>query len=211
MVPYRFIAVEGPIGVGKTTLATLLSERIKGKLVLEEVDENPFLPLFYQDRKRYAFVTQIFFLLSRYNSLLEVNQRDIFSKTVVSDYFFEKDWIFAHINLDERELILYRKIYEILSSHIPSPDLVIYLQAGVDTLIKRIKKRGRPYEMEMDPEYLKALIGAYNEYLYHYTKSPILMVNAENLDVVGNPELLDRIIEEIKKPFTGKRYLSLEL
>ncbi len=208
MAKWRFIAVEGVIGVGKTALATLLAKKLQGRLLIEEADENPFLPKFYEDPERFSFAAQIFFLLSRYNSLKKVIHREIFSKIVISDYMFAKDRIFATINLKENELNLYNKIYSLIEKDIPYPDLVVFLQGDIDTLIKRIKKRGRHYEMDISADYIKDLIESYNEFFFHYTKSPVIIVNTKNADFLKNPAHLDGLIEEISLPFKGIKYYS---
>ena len=208
MANWRFISVEGVIGVGKTSLATLLSKALNGKVLLEEADENPFLPKFYEDPERFSFATQVFFLLSRYNSLKSIIHREIFSKVVISDYMFAKDRIFATVNLKENELNLYNKIYNLIEKDIPYPDLVIFLQADVETLIKRIKKRGRHYEMSISADYLKDLIESYNEFFFHYEKSPVLIVNTKNADFLMNREHLNGLIKEISQPLEGIRYFS---
>jgi len=205
---WRFITVEGVIGVGKTSLATLLAKTFQGKLLLEEADENPFLPKFYEDPERFSFATQIFFLLSRYNSLKKVIHQEIFSKMVISDYMLAKDRIFATINLKENELNLYNKIYNLIEKDIPYPDLVIFLQADVETLMKRIKKRGRHYEMGISADYLRDLIESYNEFFFHYEKSPVLIVNTKNADFIKNREHLNGLIEEISQPLKGVHYYS---
>ena len=152
----HYIAIEGVIGVGKTTLAQMLSDQLGARLVLEKFEENPFLPNFYKDPEHYAFQTQIFFLLSRYRQQQELFQQDLFSKGIISDYMFEKDRIFAYLNLDDNELNLYEKVYSILKVKVPKPDLVVYLQASTETLIRRIKLRGRPFEKSITHEELLA-------------------------------------------------------
>jgi len=166
----RHIAIEGVIGAGKTTLATMLSERLKARLVLEKFEENPFLAKFYEDPDHYAFQTQIFFLLSRYRQLQELSQMDLFERTTVTDYFFPKDRIFASINLEASELTLYQQLYFLLNPTIPTPDLVIYLQAGPEVLMDRVRHRGLDYEKPLTPDYLEALNQAYNDFFFQYTE-----------------------------------------
>jgi len=204
---YNFIAVEGVIGVGKTTLARTLAQELDAQLIEEEFEENPFLPKFYKDPAHYAFQTQIFFLLSRYRQFKELNNWDLFHNTVVSDHMFEKDKIFAYINLNESELRLYEEVEHSLATMLPSPDLVIYLQAEPQVLLKRIRKRNRSYEKKMDNEYIDQLVKAYNYFFFQYDESPVLVVNTDNLDLTQEPvqkELLDRI----NNPVRGIEYYN---
>ncbi|MEK6540346.1 MAG: deoxynucleoside kinase, partial [Deltaproteobacteria bacterium] len=173
----RYIALEGPIGVGKTSLTELLAREFQGRTLLEEVDSNPFLPNFYKDRKKYAFQTQLFFLLSRYRQQKELSQQELFNSAVVADYLFAKDKIFAYQNLDENELALYEQVYRLLDARVPKPDLVIYLQASTDVLIERIKKRNKDYEANIEEDYIEKLVDAYNRYFFYYTDTPLLVVN----------------------------------
>jgi len=184
----RYIVVEGVIGVGKTSLARLLSERLKARLVLEEVEENPFLKDFYRDRERYAFQTQMHFLFSRYQQQRSLRQMELFSERMVSDYLFQKDRIFAGLNLSERELTLYERLVGWLELDVMKPDVVVYLQAHPDTLLERIARRGRPYEKDMEREYLRQLNEAYNHFFFHYLEAPLLVVNTNGIDFVNNPD-----------------------
>jgi deoxyadenosine/deoxycytidine kinase len=184
----RYIVVEGVIGVGKTSLARLLSERLKARLVLEEVEENPFLKDFYRDRERYAFQTQMHFLFSRYQQQRSLRQMELFSERMVSDYLFQKDRIFAGLNLSERELTLYERLVGWLELDVMKPDVVVYLQAHPDTLLERIARRGRPYEKDMEREYLRQLNEAYNHFFFHYVEAPLLVVNTNGIDFVNNPD-----------------------
>lgn len=202
----RFAAVEGNIGVGKTSLAKLLAGKLKAGLLLEEVDQNPFLPSFYQDRSGYAFQTQIFFLLSRYRQQKEFVQTDLFTQRIVTDYIFAKDKIFAYVNLDDNELSLYERLLPLLEKDVPFPDLVIYLQASPEFLFKRIRERGRPYEESISLEYLRELTEAYTKFFFHYADSPLLVVSAEKVDFVRNPRSLEELMKEISTPFKGTRY-----
>jgi deoxyadenosine/deoxycytidine kinase len=206
MPEINFLAIEGNIGAGKTSLAKILSERMQAKLVLEEVEENPFLKEFYKDKKRWAFQTQIYFLFSRYRQQQELSTRDLFQKKVACDYCFDKDKIFASINLNEKELFLYQKISAYLEKELPKPDLVIYLQATVPVLLKRITSRGRSYEKEIEPEYIQALNEAYNYYFFHYDKTPLLVINTDPIDFVHNPSHLEELITLLQKPFFGTKY-----
>ena len=178
----RYVVVEGPIGVGKTTLCRLLCARWGAKPVLEEVDENPFLHSFYRDRRSHAFQTQVFFLLSRFRQQQTISQLDLFSDRVVSDYMFAKDRIFASINLVDDEFSLYLKLAELLETGLPRPDLVVYLQASVDVLMERIARRGRYYERDISRDYLGLLTEAYNEYFFRMREQSALIVNASDSD-----------------------------
>ncbi|MEO0292905.1 MAG: deoxynucleoside kinase [candidate division WOR-3 bacterium] len=209
MENWEYIAVEGVIGVGKTTLVKLLSKEYEAKMVLEDIDGNPFLPQFYEDPERYAFPTQIFFLLSRYNELRNLTNRELFTRRVISDYTFDKDRLFALINLNEKEIIIYEKFYNLLEKDIIKPDLVVYLQASVDTLMERIRKRGRTYERKIKEDYIKLLVSSYNEYFFHFQKSPVLIVNSNEFDFLNEPSHLELLKKEIDSIRTGINYLSL--
>jgi deoxyguanosine kinase len=184
----RYIAVEGPIGVGKTALARMFAEDAGARLVLEEPDENPFLPQFYQDVTQYAFQTQLFFLLSRYRQQVQLKQQDLFQQKVVCDYIFAKDHIFAQLNLTPDEMDLYNQIFHLLDKQLPKPDVVVFLQANPDVLVKRIKKRNKSYEQAIDPDYVRTLAQGYSEYFFSYRATPLLVVNTSDLDFVGRPE-----------------------
>ena len=202
----RYIAIEGPIGVGKTSLANLLSESVDGRLVCEQVDENPFLKEFYKDRKKYSFQTQLYFLLNRYQQQKDLVQRDLFSSTVISDYIFAKDRIFAFMNLDENELDLYEQIYSLLDARLPKPDLVIFIQANSDILKERVRLRNRDYEQNIDYGYLEALIHAYNEFFFHYNETPLLVINSSEIDFVKNRGDFDLLLKEIKEMKGGVKH-----
>ncbi len=204
----RYIAIEGVIGVGKSTLARLLAQRLNAELLLEEVEENPFLAEFYEDRARYAFQTQMHFLFSRYQQQHGLRQTDLFVQRVVSDYLFQKDRIFANLNLNERELVLYEKIVRELEGEIPRPDVVVYLQANTETLVGRIRQRGRPFEKQMDREYLKALNEAYNYFFFHYGDAPLLVVNTDPIDFVRNADELDDLSQRILAHHEGTVYYT---
>jgi len=206
MTEAQYIVIEGVIGVGKTSLAKLLAEEMDARVVLEEVEENPFLPDFYRQPEQYAFQTQIFFLLSRYRQQQEFPQQDLFHRKVISDYLFDKDKIFAYINLSEKELSLYERLWTLLRRDIPQPDLVIYLQANTETLMHRIRERGRPFEKTISPEYIQRLNEAYSYFFFHYTDSPLLVVNTARIDFVHNPEDLRDLLLQIRKPHTGTTY-----
>jgi deoxyguanosine kinase len=202
----NYIVIEGVIGVGKTSLATLLAERMNARSVLEEVEENPFLEDFYRDPPHYAFQTQIFFLLSRYRQQMEFPQQDLFQQKTISDYLFDKDKIFAYINLNEKELSLYERLWSLLYRDIPKPDLVIYLQANTETLMQRIGERNRSYEKSISSEYIQRLNEAYSYFFFHYTDSPLLVVNTAKIDFVHNAEDLEDLLEQIRKPHVGTKY-----
>lgn len=194
----RYIAVEGPIGVGKTSLTEFLVTEFKGRVLLEDVDNNPFLNSFYQDRKKFAFQTQLFFLLSRYKQQKDLSQQELFNSTVIADYLFAKDKIFAYLNLDENELSLYEQIYRLLDARIPKPDLVIYLQARPEVLIERIKKRSKAYEANIEEDYIEKLVDTYNKYFFYYTDTPLLVINTSDIDFVSHPEDLANVVKEIR-------------
>ena len=194
-----YIAIDGVIGVGKTTLVNMLADRFRGKAVYEIVEENPFLADFYQDPKRYAFQTQMFFLLSRYRQQQELPQRELFHQLLVSDYVFAKDKIFAYLNLEDRELFLYEKIVTMMEKDIPKPDLIIYLKSTPDRLMKNIKKRDRHFEREMKYDYIDSLNTAYNNFFNHYKATQLLVIKATDMDFVDNKYDFERIVELIMK------------
>lgn len=202
----RYIAIEGVIGVGKTSLAEALAKKFNGRMVLEEVEENPFLPNFYKDPRRFAFPAQIYFLLSRHKQQSSISQMDLFNTRIVCDYIFAKDRIFAYLNLSEHEVSLYEKIYQVLKKDVPVPGLVIYLQASPETLIERIRKRDRVFERELSYEYLASVADAYNSFFFHYNETSLLIVNTENLDFVNNPKDFEAIYNEIVN-FRGRRHI----
>jgi len=193
----RYIVVEGVIGAGKTTLARAISERLDAQLLLEEFEENPFLDTFYDDPRRWAFHTQLSFLASRYKQQKQLLSRDLFHQVVVSDYAFEKDRIFANVNLEGDELHLYETMYSVMELNSPVPDTIIYLQTSPGRLLENIRKRGRPYEERIDLTYLKTLIEAYNNYFFRYTRSPLLIVNTEDVDLVEHTGIVDGMLREI--------------
>ena len=204
-VRLRHIAVDGPIGVGKTSLVELLARRFHGTKVLEDVD-NPFLPDFYKKKKGAAFQTQLFFLLARYQQQQEIAQIDLFTNLVVADYHFPKDKIFACLNLDDSELLIYDRLYTLLSESVRKPDLVIYLQGSLETCLKRVKKRNLSYEKSISTDYLRQLIEAYNYYFYHYEETPLLVVDTNEIDFVNRPEHFDDLVEQIKRTKKGVQY-----
>jgi deoxyguanosine kinase len=204
-IQLRHVAVDGPIGVGKTSLVELLARRFRGTKVLEDVD-NPFLSDFYKKKKGAAFQTQLFFLLSRYQQQEEIAQIDLFSTLVIADYHFPKDKIFACLNLDDSELLIYDKLYTLLSESVRKPDLVIYLQANLETCMKRIRKKTRALEKAVTPEYLAQLIEAYNYYFYHYEETPLLVVDTNEIDFVNRPADFDDLVTQVQKARKGVQY-----
>ncbi|KPJ59560.1 MAG: deoxyadenosine kinase [Latescibacteria bacterium DG_63] len=204
----NYIAIEGVIGVGKTSLATILAERLEARLVLEEAETNPFLEDFYKDRRRMAFQVQVYFLLSRYQQQRELVQRDMFFEKTVSDYIFQKDRIFANVNLDDREFGLYDRIATILEQDIAKPDMVIYLQASPEVLMKRIQKRARQSEKPMELSYLQTLNEAYNYFFFHYTDAPVLIVNTTEIDLVNNPEYVTDLLKRVEEHNDGALYYT---
>jgi deoxyguanosine kinase len=208
MAENRYIVVEGVIGVGKTSLSRLLSERLPARLVLEEVEENPFLKDFYRSRARYAFQTQMHFLFSRYQQQRSLRQMELFRERMVADYLFQKDRIFASLNLSERELALYERLVGWLELEVMKPDVVVYLQASPDILMERIARRARPYEKEMDREYIKHLNEAYNHFFFHYTEAPLLVVNTNAIDFVNNAEDFEDLRGRILSHRSGTVYYA---
>ena len=206
MRPARYIVTEGPIGVGKTSLTMLLAEELGARLILEQAEENPFLTQFYTDPSRYRFQTQMFFLLSRFSQQQEMAQPDLFSRITISDYLFDKDRIFAYLNLDDNELALYEQFYKILEPKIVQPDLVIFLQADTDTLLRRIKQRGRSFEKEIGPDYVAAVNEAYNQFFFRYTDTPLLVINTSDIDFVHRREDLDDLLKQILGMKQGTQY-----
>jgi deoxyadenosine/deoxycytidine kinase len=196
----KYIAIEGVIGAGKTSLATMLSKKLKAKLILEKFETNPFLENFYKDPERYAFQTQLFFLLSRFQQQQDLMQYDLFNNYIISDYIFEKDKIFAYLNLQDDELKLYEKIISFIERNIPKPDLVIYIQSSLEQLVKNIKKRNRNFESNISEEYLKELIEAYNYFFFRYKNCPLLIVNCTTVDFVNNKSDFDLLLDNIFKP-----------
>jgi deoxyguanosine kinase len=203
----RYIAIEGVIGVGKSSLTRLLSERFDANPVFEPVIENPFLPRFYKDRKRYAMQTQLYFLLTRYQQQVELKQPGLFSPNTVCDYLFAKDRMFATLNLDPDELALYNQIYDTLDARLPKPDLVIYLQADTETLHERIRQRGLEFEQSIESAYLKDLSDLYNDFFFNYRSSPLLVVQTSGIDFVNNAQDREWLVKEILAMKGGTKHL----
>lgn len=203
-----FIAVEGVIGVGKTTFTHALRESLGAREVLEAVEENPFLDSFYSDRSRFAFQTQLFFLLSRFRQQTALLQTDLFQSAVVSDYLFQKDRIFASINLGDAEMELYDQILPLLERDLPKPDRVVYLRAELPVLLRRIEKRGRSFERNMDPDYLRALREAYDYFFFHFTAAPLLVVNTDKLNLVDDEAARADLIQRIVSHQKGTSYYN---
>ena len=204
---FRSIAVEGPIGVGKTSFVELLARKFDAYKVLEDV-ENPFLKQFYEDAQGAAFQAQLFFLLSRYRQLQELAQRDLFHQVTLCDYIFPKDKIFAYLNLDDSELLIYDKLYAMLEPQVPPADLVLYLEADVDTCMGRIRRRQRTFERHIAREYLVELIDAYNHFYHHYRRSPVLVVDTRRLNFPQRPGDFEELVEQLRKPIKGTQYFS---
>lgn len=205
-----FITVEGVIGAGKTSLATLLAERRNARLVLEEFEDNPFLPKFYEDRERYAFQTQLAFLASRFKQQQNMMTQDLFHQVTISDYIFEKDRIFARLNLQEDELALYDSIYNIMTGIAAQPNLIVFIQSSVDRLMENISKRGRDYEQHITPDYLRDLNNAYNHFFYHFNKTPVIFINTTEIDFVNNEEHLAYIEEQIfERPIRSNMHIHI--
>lgn len=203
-----FIVVEGPIGVGKTTLAKRLAESFGSDVLLEGAEENPFLERFYQDPRSAAFQTQLFFLFQRARQLQELRQTDMFRPVRVADFIMEKDRLFAQMTLDEDEYKLYEQVYEHVTLDAPRPDLVIYLQAPVDVLMKRVHKRGRQFEKFMHQDYLERIVQSYTRFFYDYSHSPLLIVNATEIDLVSNNSDYQLLLEQIKRTRSGRHYFN---
>ena len=204
----NYVAIEGAIGVGKTSLAKLLSDKLGAKLILEKFEDNPFLSEFYDDPERFAFQTQLFFLLQRYQQQQELRQVDMFHNLLISDYMFIKDRLFASLNLDEKEMSLYDSIANMLERNIINPDLIIYLQADTSTLMKNIAKRGREFEANISYDYINALNEIYTEYFFRYNETPLVIINTNHIDFVNNSADLDQVIDYIRQPVSGTKFFN---
>lgn len=202
---FRYVAVEGPIGVGKTSFVDAFARRINAERMLEDTD-NPFLNDFYRDRPGAAFQAQLFFLLIRHKQQLGLRQGSLFRPVVVSDYVFSKDRIFANLNLTDDELLIYDRVYEVLEPQTPKPELVIYLQASTEVLLHRISLRRREIEMDISPDYVEQVNEAYRYFFYHYRQSPLLVIDTTEIDFVKKPKDLDELVRQIDKMESGTQY-----
>lgn len=205
---FNFIAIEGPIGVGKTSLAERLAERLEATSVFEEWKQNPFLQPFYDGKPGAAFQVELFYVLSRYRQQQELLQRKLFTQHTLSDYVFEKSKLFAYLNLEDSELLIYEKLYMLLVESVPRPDLVIYLQAPTELLLRRIHARKRAEETRLSEEYLAEVNRAYNHYFFHYSQTPLLVVNTSDVDFVKNPDDVDDLMRQIKGMGKGTQYYA---
>jgi deoxyadenosine/deoxycytidine kinase len=203
---FQYLAVEGPIGVGKTGVVERLAQRLEAHTILEEWSQNPFLKSFYDGAAGAAFQVELFFLLSRYRQQQELLQRRLFAQATICDYVFEKSKLFAYLNLEDSELIIYDKLYALLAEAAPRPDLVIYLQAPTEVLVRRIRQRGRPEETRLSEEYLAEVNRAYNHYFFHYTQTPLLVVNTAEVDFVKRAEDVEDLIKQIRQMGKGTQY-----
>jgi len=201
-----YIALEGPIGVGKTTLAQVLARGLNARLLLEAAEENPFLARFYEDPEKYAFSAQLYFLLTRYNQQRELLQQDLFAQATVADYLFAKDRIFASLNLAPDELILYEQVYRLLDSKMAKPDLVVYLLARADVLAERLRRRNRDFERDISYDYLDRVSTAYRDFFFYYDEAPLLVVDTSEIDFVNNPGDLADLIREIDRAGQGVQH-----
>jgi deoxyguanosine kinase len=204
----RYICIEGVAGIGKTSLAKMLSEYLDALAFYERPEENPFLEDFYSNPRRFAFQAQIFFLLSRYRQQMEILQTDLFHEKTVSDYLFAKDRIYAHLNLEDRELQLYDRVASLLEPIIPKPDLVIYLQSNPETILAHIRRKGRSFEHDISMDYIRSLNEAYNRFFFHYKDTPLLVVNSTAIDFINNYDDFEELVKQILRPHSGIEYFS---
>ncbi|HEX5648891.1 MAG TPA: deoxynucleoside kinase [Steroidobacteraceae bacterium] len=206
--PHRYVVVEGPIGVGKTSLARRLGKSFGCELVLEQDAENPFLERFYRDPKSAAFQTQLYFLFQRARQLQDIRQADLFEKVRVADYMLDKDRLFARLTLDEQEYALYEQVYARLAIDAPAPDLIVYLQAPVDVLLDRIARRGIAYEQQIERRYLERLNDAYARFFLEFDAAPLLIVNAADIDPLGSEADYEGLLAEVVRPRKGRHYFN---
>jgi deoxyadenosine/deoxycytidine kinase len=208
---FPYIVVEGPIGSGKSTLAKILADRFSVNFLSEKAEKNPFLPKFYENMKRYALSTQLFFLFQRADQIKKIRQKDTFKEPIIADFFLEKDPIFAKINLDEEEFNLYHQIFSHLQLKAPKPDLIIYIQTSIETLKKRIKERNIDFEMDISTEYLEKIAESYSQYFHSYNYSPVLILNNENLNILKNKNAIDLLIERIMNIKSNREFFNPQL
>jgi deoxyguanosine kinase len=206
MERHAYIALEGPIGVGKSTLAQVLARELNARLLLEEVEENPFLARFYEDPEKYAIPVQLYFLLTRYNQQRELMQHPLLERATVADYLFAKDRIFANLNLAPDELVLYEQVYKLLDAKMAKPDLVVYLLARAEVLAERLRRRNRDYERDISFEYLERVSTAYRDFFFYYDEAPLLVVDTSEIDFVNNPGDLADLIREIDRAGQGVQH-----
>lgn len=208
---FPYIVVEGPIGSGKSTLAKILADRFSVNFLSEKAEKNPFLPKFYEDIRRYALSTQLFFLFQRADQIKKIGQKDMFKESTIADFFLEKDPIFAKINLDEEEFNLYHQIYSHLQLKAPRPDLIIYIQTSIETLEKRIKERNIDFEINISTEYLEKIAESYSQFFHSYDHSPILILNNENLNILEDKNAIDLLIERIMNIKSNREFFNPQL
>jgi deoxyguanosine kinase len=202
----HLIAFEGPIGVSKMDIVRRVAEQLDATTVLDEAAQNPFLPSFYEGRPGAALQTELFFLLSRYRQQQELIQRRLFSGPTLVDYVFERSKLFAYLNLDDNELLIFDKLFSLLAESVPRPDLVVYLQSPLDSLMRRVRERGRAEETHLSEEYVAEVNQAYNYYFFHYSQTPLLVVNIADVDLVGRSEDLEDLVKQIRQMGKGTRY-----
>jgi deoxyguanosine kinase len=203
---FHYIAIEGPTAVGKSAVVERLAQKLEATTVTEDWGENPFLRHFYEGKAGTAFQAEVFFLLSRFRSQQDLLQRRLFSTVTLSDYVFEKSRLYSYLNLEDAELVIFEKLYSLLSESVPQPDLVVYLQAAPERLIERVHQRGRAEDQAISEEYLQEICRAYNHYFFHYSRTPLLVVNTSELDLATRPDQVDDLLRQIESMGKGTRY-----